>query len=79
MAPNKEYALAHAMILTARKSSADKLFPKTFSKALSSYKKAARLYKRQSYDKARSAFEEAIQFAEKADFKARLKLLKESE
>ena len=76
--PNKEYALAHSALLTAKQFEADKLSPKNYTKALSFYKKAVSLYKKQSYEEAKNFFEESIQFAEKAEFKARLQQLKES-
>ena len=76
--PNKEYALAHTALLTAKQFEADKLSSKNYMKALSLYKRAVSLYKKQSYEEARSFFEESIPFAEKAEFKARLKTMKES-
>ncbi len=77
--PNKEYAIAQTALATAKKFQADKLFPKTYSKALSLYQQGTALYNRQNYDKAATLFEESIQWAEKAEFKARFKQLKEDE
>ena len=77
--PNKEYALAQSALLTAKQFSADQMFPKTYSKALSFYNKGVSLYKKQDYEEARNSFEEAIKLAEKAEFKARLKKIRESE
>ena len=71
--PDKEYALAYSAILAAKKSLADKLYPEVYLKALSFYKKAVSFYKRQDYGEARDFFEESIEWAEKAELKARIK------
>lgn len=77
--PYKEYALAQSSLLWAKQFSANKLFPKAYIKASLLYKKGASLYKEQSYDEARLSFEKSIKLAEKAELKARLKTLKETE
>ena len=77
--PNKEYAIAQTVLLTAKKFEADKLFPRLYSKALSLYQRGVSLYKKQNYDESRTFFEESIQMAETAEFKARLQQMKESE
>jgi len=38
-----------------------------------------RIYKKQNYDESRTFFEDSIQLAEKAEFKARLQQIKEAE
>lgn len=77
--PNKEYAIAQSALRSAKKFSADKLFPRTYLKSLFFYKKGTSQYKKQNYEGARNSFEKAIKLAEKAEFKARLKQRKEAE
>ena len=71
--PHQEYAIAQSALQAAKKSTADKLFPQAYSKALALYKKGARQYRQENYEEARNSFETAIQLAEKAELKARLK------
>jgi len=77
--PNKEYAIAQTVLLTAKKFEADKRFPRLYSKAVTLYQKGVSLYKKQNYDESRTFFEDSIQLAEKAEFKARLQQKKEAE
>lgn len=77
--PNKEYAIAQTVLLTAKKFEADKRFPKLYSKALTLYQRGVSLYKKQNYDESRTFFEESIQLAERAEFKSRLQQIKETE
>ena len=76
--PNQEYALAQVALSTAKKFEADKLSPKTYSKALYFYKKAISLYEQNDYDSSKNSFEKSIDFSEKAEFRARVKKLRES-
>ncbi len=77
--PNQEYALAQTALSTAKKFEADKLSPKIYSRAMYFYRKGISLYKQEDYDEARNFFEEAVNFAEKAEFKARVRNLRETE
>lgn len=76
--PNQEYALAHFALSTAEKFEANKLSPKTYSKALYFYKRAISLYEQQDYESAKNSFEKSIDLSEKAEFRARVKKLRES-
>ena len=75
----KEYALAQSSLLTAKKFEANKLAPKMYLKAQKFYKKGISLYKKKNYEKAQSLFEKSILFSEKAEWKARVKTLRELE
>lgn len=77
--PNQEYALAHLALSTAKKFEADKFSPKSYSKALSFYRKAVAFYKKQNYEEAENFFAKSINLAEKAELKARIRKLQESE
>lgn len=76
---NKEYALAHSALSRAKEFLANKNSPKMYSKALLAYKEGVSLHKRQNYEEAKNFFEIAIHWAEKSEFKARLKRLKEAD
>ena len=75
----KEYVLAWSALSAAEKFEADKFYPKIYSKALLFYKRAVSLYRKKKYEEASNFFEKSIHFAEKAEFKARVKKNRESE
>ena len=77
--PHTEFAVAKSALLRAKKFQADKLYPQVYLRALAFYKKGAYNYKRQNHLKARNSFETSIQLAEKAEFKARSKKIRQAE
>lgn len=74
-----EYAIARSAWKAAKKASGDKWYPKAYSKALSFYKTGAKLYEKERYKEAQTAFESSIPLFEKIEYRARLKKQKSSE
>ena len=75
--PHKDFVVAQTALSRAKKFQADKLYPKIYAKSANFYKKAVSSYNREELEEARTYFQEAIEWAEKAELKARLRLAKE--
>ena len=75
--PHKDFVIAKTALSRAKKSQADKLYPKTYMKANRLYQKAMSEYKQNNHEEAQNYFQSSIKWAEKAELKARLKLEKE--
>ena len=71
--PIKEYSLAREAISHAEKHRADKHYPGYYSKALNLYRFGESAFKDRYYGKARDRFEEALEYAERAEDLTRIK------
>ena len=74
---HKDFIIAYSALSRAKKFQADKLYPHTYMKANSLYKKALSFYKEGNHEEAQTFFQDSIKWAEKAELKARLKQEKE--
>ena len=77
--PYKDFVVAQTALSRAKKSQADKLYPKIYDKAESFYKKGMSYYEQDKPEEAQTYFQESIKWAEKVEMKSRLKQTKEEE
>lgn len=75
--PHTDFIVAHTALKQAKKSQADKSYPAIYAKSLSFYKKAVSFYNQENFEEAQIYFQRTIRLAEKAELKARLKLVRE--
>ena len=75
--PHKDFVVAQTALTRAKKFQADKLYPKIYAKSAGFYKKAVVFYNKKELESAQTYFQEAINWAEQAELKARLKQAKE--
>lgn len=76
--PLRTYTLARTAVESAKKYDGAKVAPQDFHQAEESYRRGEYYFRNRDYPAAAAAFEDAIEFAEKAENKARLSPKKEN-
>ena len=71
--PIKEYSLAREALSHAEKHRSDKHYPGYYGKALKLYRQGESAYKDRYYGRAENRFEEALEYAERAEDLTRIK------
>ena len=75
----EDFVIARTALERAEQASANKFFPKRYSKAKTWYKKGADLFKKGNYRKAKKSFQISIQFLERLELYSLYKKQKEYE